>query len=230
MCDSNIKSLASCMLSVAEAIQRGEKIPPEKYNTITATCNKIFVLPTDKESLKEKAEAKPTYSFKSFVKACEESSDYVRGAFVSFGELAHCLYFVSPDKKYFCQPIYKKDYKPECAWLPTNEDLSKNIIGFMPVFPCDYSTVKIKPQWLKKIADYAGTKNGVETHYQQIFQDLQQTVYPNPYSDEFIAKLEEEVAKAEAKPEAQPEAQPEAKPEAQPEAKPEAQPEEAAKA
>ena len=198
MCDSNLKSLASCILSLANAIQKGEKIPEDKFNTIVATCNQIFVLPTDKESLKEKSENKPTYSFKSFIKACEEQSEYVRAAFVLFGGSAHCMYFVSPDKKYFCQPIYKKDYKPECAWLPTSEDLSKNVIGFMPVFPCDYQTVKIKGQWLKKIADNAGTKNGVETHYQQIFQDLQQTAYPNPYSEEFIDKVEKEAAKAEA--------------------------------
>ena len=184
MYDSNIKCLASCVLSVANAIQKGEKLPPEVFATITATCNKIFVLPTDKESLREKSEAKPTYSFKEFIKACEEQSDCVRAAFVTFGALAHCMYFISPDKKYFCQPIYKKDYTPECAWLPTSEDLSKNVVGFMPVFPCDYATVKIKGQWLKKIADNAGTKNGIETHYQQIFQDLQQAVYPNTYSDE----------------------------------------------
>ena len=197
MCDVNVKTLASLLLSVVSSEKIKPLLDPSFVEGVQREVTRINCLPTDTASKIEKAENKPSFSYTAFEPILKNPSENVEKCVITFGGKNHCVYFVTPKRDMFCQPIYKKGYVLEGEkWLPSDTDL-QNIIGYIPIKSCDYSSIGVKQQWMKKIAENAGTAKGIEAEYKQIFQDSQTKTY-------------------DVKP------QPEAKPEAQPEAKPEA--------
>ena len=179
MCDIYTKSLAGIILKIVSMESVKNALTTEDFSLIQREISSIMSAPTDAKSVAEKSDSKPTFSY-----PCKKILDY-EGTLNSCAELdflyggsLYAVYYVSPDKKSFVQPIYEAGYSPKKPWLITGADAEK-IVGWIPVAPCEYDSVSIKGQWLKKIAENAGTSKGIEAKYNPIFQDLGTIVFKN---------------------------------------------------
>ena len=180
MCDVNVKTLASLLLSVVSAEKIKPLLDPSFVDGVQREVTRINCLPTDTSSKAERSENKPSFSYTAFESVLKNPSESVDECVITFGGKKHCIYFVTPDRAMFCQPIYKKGYVLEGEkWLPSDTDL-QNVIGYIPIKSCDYASIGIKTQWMKKIAENAGTAKGIEAEYKQIFQDSQTKTYDVP--------------------------------------------------